>query len=74
MTPAGFELVDPGRDEALLQQVADVAYVAQPDWERSVAFMLASFDFDPGLQRRLAVLDGEPVGGLHGEHDSGRAL
>ena len=62
MSPAGLELVDPGRDEALLQQVADVAYLAQPDWERTVEFMLASFDFDPGLERRLALLDGEPVG------------
>ncbi|MGI9116590.1 MAG: GNAT family N-acetyltransferase [Gaiellales bacterium] len=62
MTPAGVELVDPGRDEALLRQVADVAYATQPEWERSVGFMLASFDFDPGLQRRLAVLDGAPVG------------
>ena len=62
MTPAGVELVDPGRDEALLQQVADVTYAAQPEWERSIAFLLASFGVDPGLERRLALLDGEPVG------------
>ena len=62
MTPAGLALVDPGRDAALLQQVADVTYATQPEWERAVAFLLASFDFDPGLERRIAMLDGEPVG------------
>ena len=62
MTPAGLALVDPGRNAALLQQVADVTFATQPEWERAVAFLLASFDFDPGLERRIAVLDGEPVG------------
>ena len=40
MTPAGLALVDPGHDAALLQQVADVTFATQPEWERAVAFLL----------------------------------
>ena len=57
-----MSLVDPGRDERLLEVVADITFATQPEWCREVPFLLASFDFDPGLQRRLAVVDGAPVG------------
>lgn len=57
-----MSLVDPGRDERLLEAVADVTFATQPEWSRSVAFLLASFTFDPDLQRRLAMVDGQPVG------------
>ena len=52
-----MRLVDPGRDERLLETVADITFAAQPEWSRSVAFLLASFTFDADLQRRLALVD-----------------
>ena len=57
-----MNLVDPGRDERLLEAVADVTFATQPEWTREVPFLLASFGFDADLQRRLAIVDGEPVG------------
>ena len=49
-------------DSALLERVSDVTFASQPEWCRPVPFLLQSFGFDPALQRRLALLDGEPVG------------
>ena len=62
MSPNGLELVGVGFDEDGLAVVSDLLFATQPEWDRSVAQMLAAIPLDPEQRRVVAWLDGEAVG------------